>query len=190
MFAPIDKSTLRRQWLADRRAIDQSNWHSWSQQICQNLRQLPIYHQAKTILAYRSFRQEPDLSPLFGDVGKVWGLPRVVGRDLVWHRYDSRVDTLPPGAFGILEPEADWPQLSASEVDLMLVPCVGCDRRGYRLGYGGGFYDRLLADPDWAPIPTIGITFSPMWLATLPIDPWDRPLDRICTELSHAGADH
>jgi 5-formyltetrahydrofolate cyclo-ligase len=190
MVAPIDKSTRRRQWLADRRSLSPTDWRQRSDQICQNLRQFPIYQQAKTILAHSSYRQEPDLSPLFDDAGKTWGLPRCVDRDLVWHRYDSRADTLQPGAFGILEPAADWPQLVASEVDLILVPCVGCDRAGYRLGYGGGFYDRLLADPDWARIPTIGITFSPMWIETLPIDPWDRPLDQICTELGDTGADH
>jgi 5-formyltetrahydrofolate cyclo-ligase len=190
MLAPIDKPTLRRQWLADRRAITPVDWHQWSGQICQNLRQLPQYQQARTVLAYSSYRQEPDLSALFEDAQKVWGLPRCVDRDLVWHRFDARANTLQPGAFGILEPQSDWPQLAVSEVDLILVPCVGCDRRGYRLGYGGGFYDRLLADPDWAAIPTIGITFSPMLVATLPIDPWDRRLDRVCTELRGTGADH
>jgi 5-formyltetrahydrofolate cyclo-ligase len=183
MLAPIDKPTQRRQWLADRRAIAPADWQRWSGQICHNLRQLPIYQQAKTILAYSSYRQEPDLSGLFDDRGKVWGLPRCVDRDLVWHRFDSRVDTLQPGAFGILEPESDWPQLRAAEVDLILVPAVGCDRRGYRLGYGGGFYDRLLADPDWAAIPTIGITFSPMLVEILLVDPWDCPLTIVCTEL-------
>jgi 5-formyltetrahydrofolate cyclo-ligase len=180
----LDKPTLRRQWLADRAAMPPADWQHWSQRIGHNLRQLPIYQQAKTVLAYSSYRQEPDLSALFADRQKVWGLPRCVDRDLVWHRFDSRINTLQPGAFGILEPASDWPQLVASEVDLILVPCVGCDRRGYRLGYGGGFYDRLLADPGWAKIPTIGITFSPMWIAALPIDPWDRRLDRICTERS------
>jgi 5-formyltetrahydrofolate cyclo-ligase len=190
MLAPIDKSTLRRQWLADRRAIAPVDWHQWSGQICQNLRQWPQYQQARTVLAYSSYRQEPDLSALFEDAQKVWGLPRCIGRDLVWHQFDARANTLQPGAFGILEPQSDWPQLAVSEVDLILVPCVGCDRRGYRLGYGGGFYDRLLADPDWAAIPTIGITFSPMWVATLPIDAWDRRLDRVCTELRGTGFDH
>ncbi len=186
----LDKSTQRRQWLVDRRAIAPDDWRDWSQQICQNLRQFPIYQQVKTVLAYSSYRQEPDLSPLFDDAEKVWGLPRCVDRDLVWHRYDPSVNTLQPGAFGIWEPAADWPQLVAAAVDLILVPCVGCDRAGYRLGYGGGFYDRLLADPAWARIPTIGITFSPMWVDTLPIDPWDRPLDRICTELPDTGFNH
>jgi 5-formyltetrahydrofolate cyclo-ligase len=183
----FEKPTLRRQWLADRAAIAPADWQRWSEQICQNLRQLPIYQQAKTILAYSSYRQEPDLSGLFDDRQKVWGLPRCVDRDLVWHRFDSRVNTLQPGAFGILEPLSDWPQLVASAVDLILVPCVACDGRGYRLGYGGGFYDRLLADPGWAPIPTIGITFSAMWVDNLPVDPWDRPLSMVCTELAGNG---
>jgi 5-formyltetrahydrofolate cyclo-ligase len=188
----MDKSTLRRQWLVDRAAIPPADWQHWSEQICQNLRQLPIYQQARTVLAYSSHRQEPDLSVLFDDRDKIWGLPRCVDRDLVWHRYDRRVDALQSGAFGILEPASDWPQLLAAQVDLILVPCVGCDRRGYRLGYGGGFYDRLLVDPDWATIATIGITFSATLVETLPNDPWDRPLDMVCTEsgVDRVGTNH
>ncbi len=186
----MDKPTLRQQWLADRTAIDPADWPQWNAQICQNLHQLPIYQQAKTVLAYSSHRQEPDLSALFDDRQKVWGLPRCVDRDLVWHRFDRRVDTLQIGAFGILAPSANWPELTAAQVDLILVPCVGCDRRGYRLGYGGGFYDRLLADPNWARMPTIGITFSAMVVDRLPVDSWDRPLDRICTELSEVTVNH
>jgi 5-formyltetrahydrofolate cyclo-ligase len=179
----LDKPTQRRQWLADRRSLTPADWQQHSAAICTNLRQLPIYQQAETILAYSSYRQEPDLSPLWDDRRKLWGLPRCLGRDLVWHLFEPSLNTLQPGAFGILEPAPDWPQLAVAAVDLILVPCVGCDRRGYRLGYGGGFYDRLLADPAWAEIPTIGITFSPMLVEILPIDPWDRPLRMVCTEL-------
>jgi 5-formyltetrahydrofolate cyclo-ligase len=186
----LDKPTLRRQWLAQRRSLTPIEWLRWSDQICDHLRQLPEYIAARTVLAYSSYRQEPDLSPLWDDHSKVWGLPRCVDRDLVWHRFDRRIDTLQTGAFGILEPSATSPELNASQVDLILVPCVGCDRRGYRLGYGGGFYDRLLADPDWARIPTIGITFSPMVVDQLPVDPWDRPLDRVCTEFGGATVNH
>jgi 5-formyltetrahydrofolate cyclo-ligase len=186
----MDKPTLRRQWLAQRRSLTPIEWRQGSDQICDRLRQLPEYLQAQTVLAYSSYRQEPDLSPLWADHSKVWGLPRCVDRDLVWHCFDRRVDTLQTGAFGILEPSATCPALSAAEVDLILVPCVGCDRRGYRLGYGGGFYDRLLADPDWTRIPTIGITFSPMLVDQLPVDPWDRPLARVCTEFGETTVNH
>lgn len=68
------------------------------------------------------------------------------------------------------------------EVDLILVPAVACDARGYRLGYGGGFYDRLLSSADWKSKPTIGIVFEYAYVSQLPVDPWDKPLNSICTE--------
>jgi len=70
-----------------------------------------------------------------------------------------------------------------NQVDLLLVPAVACDRRGYRLGYGGGFYDRLLSQPEWQQKPAIGIIFDFARLPTLPFDPWDQPLTSICTEI-------
>lgn len=87
------------------------------------------------------------------------------------------------GHYGILEPDPALPQLLAENIDLLLVPAVAIDRGGYRLGYGGGYYDRLRADPCWRQIPTIGIVFDFAYVDSLPIDPWDLPLDAVCTEL-------
>jgi 5-formyltetrahydrofolate cyclo-ligase len=67
-------------------------------------------------------------------------------------------------------------------VDLLLVPAVACDVHGYRLGYGGGFYDRLLSQPAWIGKPAIAIVFEYARLPTVPRDPWDKPLQGICTE--------
>ncbi|WP_264323005.1 5-formyltetrahydrofolate cyclo-ligase [Romeriopsis navalis] len=173
---------MRRQWLAQRRALTVTDWQQRSAQICSQLRQFSGYAAAQTVLTYSSYRQEPDLHALLADSHKTWGFPRCVGRDLVWHRFDPVRHQLQPGAFGILEPDALMPQLVAAQVDLILVPCVGGDRQGWRLGYGGGFYDRLLLDPDWAKIPTIGITFDEMFVESLPVDPWDQPLQAFCTE--------
>ncbi len=64
----------------------------------------------------------------------------------------------------------------------MLIPAVACDEHGYRLGYGGGFYDRLLSLPIWTEKPTVGIVFQNARLLCLPHDPWDKPLQAICTE--------
>ncbi|NJK41804.1 MAG: 5-formyltetrahydrofolate cyclo-ligase, partial [Acaryochloridaceae cyanobacterium SU_2_1] len=119
----------------------------------------------------------------------IWGLPRCVGQDLVWHRwFPVETDRLQPGSYGILEPHPDWPILKARDVDLILVPALACDRQGFRLGYGGGYYDRLLANPAWAAIPTIGLVFASALLTQLPRDPWDRPLQNVCTEVGFFAA--
>lgn len=178
------KDILRRQLLEQRQLRPVEQWRLFSQTLCQQLLDSPLWQQAKTVLAYMAFRQEPDLSWLFlQGRNHTWGLPRCEGKYLVWHRcnpLDSQL--LRMGKYGILEPYPDCPELSAAEVDLILVPAVACDRTGYRLGYGGGYYDRLFASSDWSSIPTIGIVFDQDLLDQLPIDPWDQPLQAVCTE--------
>lgn len=175
------KSELRRTFLQKRRMLSVEEWRQKSDRLCHHLRSLPLLTQAKTVLAYFSFRQEPDLSPLFTDSQWHWGFSRCVEKSLIWHRWVPE-EPLVKGDYGIFEPHPDSPILTPHEVDLILVPAVACDARGYRLGYGGGFYDRLLSSADWASKPTIGIVFEFAHLPQLPVDPWDKPLHSICTE--------
>ncbi|MBW4519463.1 MAG: 5-formyltetrahydrofolate cyclo-ligase [Scytolyngbya sp. HA4215-MV1] len=178
----MNKAELRRSLLQTRRQLSPEVWQAQSAQICAHLQTSSQFQQAKTILAYFSFRQEVDLSSLFR-LNKVWGFPRCVEQSLSWHQcLPTDAASLRTGKYGILEPLPDAPVLSPEAVDLILVPCVACDDRGYRLGYGGGFYDRLLTSPEWQRIPTIGITFAFAHLSQLPIDAWDQPLHAICTE--------
>ena len=180
----LEKNKLRRQLLAQRQSMAVEQWRLFSQTLCQQLLSCSQWQQAHTVLAYMTFRQEPDLSWLFSqDSSHQWGLPRCVGQNLVWHRcHPLEPNMLQAGKYGILEPYPDLPQLQATEVDLILVPALACDRNGYRLGYGGGYYDRLLASADWSSIPTIGIVFDQAELDQLPTEPWDQPLQFICTE--------
>ena len=179
----MEKTALRRSFLAARRAMPTEVWQQQSRQLCDRLQASPLFMQAQTVLAYFSVRQEPDLSPLL-TISKTWGFPRCVGQALVWHTWSAQ-DSLPlqVGAFGIREPHPKAPTLQPDQVDLLLVPAVACDRRGYRLGYGGGFYDRLLSTPEWANKPTIGLVFDFGLVPQLPTDPWDCPLTAICTEV-------
>ena len=136
---------------------------------------------ARTILAYQSHRQEPTLDYLFTHTHKQWGLPRAVGKELLWHRWQP-AEPLVTGKYNILEPQPQSPLLTPDSVDLILVPAVAMDASGYRLGYGGGYYDRMRWNPQWRKIPTIGIVFDFSYVETLPIDFWDLTLDRVCTE--------
>jgi 5-formyltetrahydrofolate cyclo-ligase len=176
------KQTLRRQFLQQRQALAPEVWHMQSDRICCHLANCPQFIEARTILAYQSCRQEPNLDLLFVDTDRQWGLPRCVGKDLSWHRWQPS-EPLVTGEYGIFEPSEELPVLAASDVDLILVPAVAIDFNSYRLGYGGGYYDRLRADPDWRKIPTIGIVFDFAYIESLPIEPWDLPLDAVCTEL-------
>jgi 5-formyltetrahydrofolate cyclo-ligase len=152
-------------------------WREKSDRISSQLQTSVIFNQATTILAYFSFRKEPDISPLFSDSQRRWGFPRCVGKSLFWHLWQPD-DMLQMGNYGITEPHSEAPIINPAEVDLILVPSVACDRQGYRLGYG----DRLLSSPAWAKIPTIGIVFDFAYFPQLPFDHWDKPLQGVVTE--------
>lgn len=175
------KVHLRQQILKQRKSLSTVQWQTKSQLICQNIKNHPLFVEANIVLAYFSYRQEPDLSSLFKD--KQWGFPRCVGNSLIWHLWQPP-QLLKANKYHILEPLATSSIIQPQEVDLILVPTVACDYRGYRLGYGGGYYDRFLGSPQWHNIPTIGIVFDLAYLSQLPTEPWDVQLDYICTELS------
>ncbi|WP_066375092.1 MULTISPECIES: 5-formyltetrahydrofolate cyclo-ligase [unclassified Anabaena] len=175
------KVKLRRNLLKTRQSMSMREWREKSDRICHLLQNSLLFQQAKTILAYLSFRQEPDLSNLFLDTQYRWGFPRCVETSLNWHIWQPG-ESLQINSYGIKEPAPSAPTINPEEVDLILIPSVACDQRGYRLGYGGGYYDRLLSSTEWANKPTIGIVFDFAYLPQLPIQPWDQPLAAVVTE--------
>ena len=175
-----DKSILRREFLHQRQSLSTVEWQLKSKLICDRLKASSLFKEAQTVLAYFSFRQEADLTSLF-DLNKNWAFPRCVGKTLVWHSWQPG-ESLQSGKYGIKEPLATSTVIDATTADLILVPTVACDLRGYRLGYGGGFYDRLLSRDRCSNIPTIGVVFDFAYVPGLPTDIWDMKLNFICTE--------
>lgn len=133
----------------------------------------------RVIAAYWPIHGEPDLRPLFADwtaAGALLALPVVTGRDepLRFARH-APGDALRAGVHGTFEPAgADW-----VEPDVVIVPCVGFSSEGWRLGYGGGYYDRTLAGHAGL---LLGVAYDECELAGLRPDPHDVALSCIVTQ--------
>jgi 5-formyltetrahydrofolate cyclo-ligase len=113
-------------------------------------------------------------------LGASLAYPRVAARNapLVFHQWKPG-QVLRPGAFGVLEPELEWP---VAAPNVLLVPLLAFDSGGHRLGYGGGFYDRTLGALDPGVV-TIGVAYAGQEVAQLPREAHDRPLDMVVSEL-------
>jgi 5-formyltetrahydrofolate cyclo-ligase len=187
-----EKNIIRQQLLAQRQNLSKSLYQQSSQQLCQHLADFLAEHFDQTgagttsdrlVLGYQSHRQEPDLSPLLQLSKYQWGLPRCSPEyQLAWHQWQWG-EPLVPNRYGLLEPAATNLIMEVSTSTVLLIPAVAIDQQGYRLGYGGGYFDRLLSQQPWQQVLTIGVVFDFAYLPTLPRMAWDQPLAAICTEL-------
>jgi 5-formyltetrahydrofolate cyclo-ligase len=129
-------------------------------------------------------RGEVDLRPLIevAGPGACWAIPRVVDkpvRQLTFHLYDP--ERLIRHRYGMLEPGPTLPTIAADQADLILVPGLAFTRTGYRLGYGGGYYDRLLASHGHAP--TLGACFQALLVDEIPHERHDVTVEYLVTEV-------
>lgn len=146
------KRTLRDKLKRTRRLIPREERERVDRAITTQLVDLPVYQRAALVLPYLSFGSEVDTYGLIERAwadGKTVALPRCVegGRLMEWYRIES-FDGLVRSSIGVLEPQRDPAMLQAvgtSVDELVVVPGLTFDLRGYRLGYGGGFYDTFLA---------------------------------------------
>jgi 5-formyltetrahydrofolate cyclo-ligase len=152
--------------------------------ICALVMTTPSYAAARAIHCYLPMRSEVDTRPLIADAlarGKRVAVPIVVPKaaELAHGWLESlAADALTPGAFGTFNPR-DLRPAALGDWQLAIVPVLAFDRRGYRLGYGKGYYDRLLAA---GPVTTIGVGFAAQEIDALPAEPHDIALDWIITE--------
>ncbi len=176
---------LRAALSAEREQLSPCQRAKSSRSITDTLAALPEYRQASSVLAYMSMGAEFETDAFVRLVladGKILVLPRV-NRDL--RRLDlftvRDLDAeLAPGVWGIREPVPERCSAAvAEEIDFALVPGLGFDRRGGRLGYGGGFYDRLLAGLGAF---RVAAAFSVQMIEAVPMAPHDQYVDLVVTE--------
>ena len=110
--------------------------------------------------------------------------PRVLGRGRLAHLEVTEIDSLVEGPMGLREPDAGRADpVDLAEVDVMLVPALAFDRRGIRLGYGGGYYDRAITElRARGHATTIGVGFEAQLVDELPREAHDQPVDLVVTE--------
>ena len=140
-----DKRALRRTILAKRDALDAADRADRSRRIWDRMLALPDVRDAGTVMAYWSFGSEVETGPSIERLHRAGArivLPRIEGANVVGVAY-APGDAVTATGFGAMEP-AGIELVEPAEVDVVIVPGVAFDRRGRRVGYGGGFYDRFL----------------------------------------------
>ena len=174
----MEKPQLRRQFCTLRECLPAEEVAAASTALCRRLAAWPVLRQAQNVLTYLAFRNEPDLGLLFDLLPHVhWVVPRIAeGQRLALHPYDPA--RLVRHRFGMLEPAADLPLVDPATLDLVLVPGVAFDRRGGRLGFGGGYYDRFLPT---TPALRVGVTYDDCLADALPCGEHDQRMDWIVT---------
>jgi 5-formyltetrahydrofolate cyclo-ligase len=181
------KAALRLQAHASRAALSQVDRKEASETACRLFFEALVLRPKDTVAAYWAIRDELDCQPIMvrlmqGD-HKIL-LPAVTGHD---QPLDMRVweqgTPLFEAGFGTLAPS---PLAPRAEPDIVLMPLLGFDQYGTRLGYGGGYYDRTLASLQKKP-KLVGLAFAVQELPLIPRDAHDIPLDYVITE---AGVRH
>ncbi|MBU4527038.1 MAG: 5-formyltetrahydrofolate cyclo-ligase [Desulfomicrobium sp.] len=157
-----------------------------SARIRDHLLSLDSFREAKSVMLYLPARGEVDTWPLldhFWTQGSEILLPRCCENApgiMEAYAVASRED-LGPGCFGLVEPQAMRARkVPTPEPEVILVPALAFDRRGYRLGFGGGYYDRFLPTLACSPL-LIGPAYAFQILKSIPVEPWDRPVELLIT---------
>jgi 5-formyltetrahydrofolate cyclo-ligase len=173
-MSEMEKAALRARALAARaQGGDQ-------EALTRHLKAALAPYRTEVLSGYWPMRGEPDPRPaMLAHAGPVC-LPVVPGKavPLVFRQWQG--EALVPGPFGTSHPADSHPLLSPT---VLIVPLAGFDRRGNRIGYGGGYYDRTLQMlRETGPVTAIGLAFAVQELPDIPADPYDQPLDLIVTD--------
>ena len=181
------KAALRREILTRRDALHPSARARLSAAALQWTQALDAFRRARTILGYAPFGSEVDTRPFLPALasGRTLVLPRVdrEARRLVLHEVRNLDTELRPGTWGIPEPDPARCRLVApAGIDFVLVPGLVFDLDGGRIGYGAGYYDRLLG-PWPAPMPPlVAAAFELQVVPAVPVLATDRRVDLVVTE--------
>jgi 5-formyltetrahydrofolate cyclo-ligase len=182
-----DKNSLRKELLDRRDAIPPEVRRIKDRLICGKVLSLNEVIKARTLFFFASFRSEVDTFEMMRALlpaGKAVVVPRVAKKRHALLLYEIRnVDELVPGYMGIPEPPVTAGEMPAdvNDVDLVIIPGAGFDPAGNRIGYGGGYYDRLLAELK-RDIPVVAPAYEEQIVGSIPAEPHDVRVSLIVTD--------
>ena len=177
------KSAIRAELMQLRKSLSPMETHQWGIEICQHIQcfiQLYAFSQGAGFLA---FQGEPDLRMLMAasPLSK-WGVPSISMQGTLCFYPWTPTTPLSKNTFGFWEPTTLTVPFEFCLPTLILVPALGVDRKGHRIGFGKGHYDRFLAQLNPKTCITMGVVYDACLRDALPQDPWDVPLQYICTQ--------
>ncbi len=181
-----DKRTLRAEARERLRVFTHEEGARAGRAIARRVWTLPEMREAKRILLYASTPGEVPTDEIAAEArqrGLDVTYPRCApsGPAMTLHDVAGPDQLKAGGRYGLREPVAGCRAVTLQEVDVVLLPGLGWDRFGGRLGRGAGFYDRLLAEPGWGGF-RCGLFFAAQEFPRIPVDPWDVPLHAVVTE--------
>ena len=174
----MDKTELRREIRARKRAMTEGEIETRSAKLAQLFFASEAYQNAKTIYGYLPYNQEVRTVPMLERAlkdGKKVAVPKVYGDEMKFLYLDD-LTAVAKGYAGIPEPIADEP-VAQDKTALVLMPGLAFDPQGHRIGYGGGFYDKFLAaEPNH---PTLALCYEFQMLPKLDVEDHDIPVDTV-----------
>jgi len=180
----ISKQELRRRAAAVRDALSPAEIEAKSRAIMERLFALPAFDRARTVAFFASFRSEVRTEPMMTGAlaaGKQVAVPRVrPGRELRFFLVADLGCDLERGCLGIPEPCAHLPEAPPATMELIAVPGLAFDLRGYRIGYGAGYYDRALRR--FTRACRVGLAFECQIVERVPEAPHDERVNCIVSE--------
>jgi 5-formyltetrahydrofolate cyclo-ligase len=186
--SPISKPRLRAlaRQQASRRPVEFRD--NASAAIVESLLSCRLWREAELMLCYHALPSEVQTAGILAAAragGRAIGVPRVDGTEIVFHALPADELGYTRSSLGVLEPPADSARLEPEPGLrlLVVVPGLLFDAEGYRLGRGGGHYDRFVARARARGGATfVGLCFDDQLVERLPRDPWDQPVDALVTE--------
>ncbi len=180
METTASKEEIRRELKLRRCSLKREEKHRYDSELSKNIAEVVEFKSAGSILFFFPVKGEPNILPLLQQClskGREVLLPAVEGEELIPKRVES-LTALNKGKFGIPEP-MDGDPVDPSSIELILVPGLAFDTECFRLGWGKGYYDRLLKRAGGF---SLGIAYSFQVLHRLPRDSWDIPVNAVVTE--------